>query len=77
MISTPKLFLLIFLMILILFGILIYYLYKKIYIQHQIFDKMNHFEHFIQDIQAKKYELNEDIIQHIMSEYDTLDQMVS
>ena len=73
-IKSKKVFILIFLLLIALFSLTIYYLYKKIYLQNNILHKIENFEHFIQNIKNKKYELNEDIIHHIMDEWTTIEQ---
>ena len=74
MIISKKVFILIFLLLIALFSLIIYYLYKKIYLQNSILNKIEHFEHFIQNIKNKKYELNENIINHIIDEWTSIEQ---
>lgn len=68
-----KVFILIFLILIALFSLIIYYLYKKIYLQNMILNKIENFEHFVQNIKNKKYELNENIINHIMDKWENID----
>jgi hypothetical protein len=68
-----KTFLIIFLVLIALFSLIIYYLYKKIYLQNIILNKIENFEHFVQNLKDKKYELNEDIINHIMDKWENID----
>ncbi len=68
-----KTFILIFLILIGLFSLIIYYLYKKIYLQNIILSKIENFEHFVQNIKDKKYELNEAIINHIMDKWENID----
>ncbi len=68
-----KTFLIIFLVLIALFSLIIYYLYKKIYLQNMILYKIENFEHFVQNLKNKKYELNEDIINHIMDKWENID----
>ncbi len=73
-IKSKKVFILIFLLLIALFSLTIYYLYKKVYLQNKVLHKIENFEHFIQNIKNKKYELNEDIINHIMEQWTTIEQ---
>ena len=68
-----KTFFLIFLILIALFSIIIYYLYKKVYLQNIILNKIENFEHFVQNLKDKKYELNENIINHIMTNWENID----
>ncbi len=68
-----KTFILIFLILIGLFSLIIYYIYKKIYLQNIILSKIENFEHFVQNIKDKKYELNEAIINHIMDKWENID----
>ena len=68
-----KTFFLIFLILFALFSIIIYYLYKKVYLQNIILNKIENFEHFVQNLKDKKYELNENIINHIMTNWENID----
>lgn len=70
---SKKYFFIIFILIILLFSIIIFYLYKKIYIQNKILNKINNFEHFIQNIKHKDYELNENIINHIMTQWSDIE----
>ncbi len=38
-----------------------------------ILNKIENFEHFVQNIKNKKYELNENIINHIMDKWENID----
>jgi hypothetical protein len=73
-VKSKKVFILIFLLLIALFSLTIYYLYKKVYLQNMVLNKIENFEHFIQNIKNKKYELNEDIINHIMEQWTTIEQ---
>jgi hypothetical protein len=70
-----KTFFLIFLIIITLFSLIIYYLYKKIYLQNIILNKIENFEHFVQNLKDKKYELNESIINHIMDKWENIEEL--
>ncbi len=73
MVFYKKTFFLIFILIILLFSIIIYYLYKKIYLQNNILKQINNFEHFIQNVKNKDYELNENIINYIMTQWSDIE----
>lgn len=75
MFLKKKVFIFIFLILIGLFLLIIYYLYKKVYLQNMILNKIENFEHFVQNLKDKKYELNEDIINHIMNKWDNIDSI--
>jgi hypothetical protein len=62
-------FFLIYFMIIALLALIIYYFYKKNYHQKMILHKIDSFEHFIHNIQNKKYQIDEKIIQYFMKVY--------
>ncbi len=68
-----RVFILIFLILIAFFSLIIYYLYKKVYLQNMILNKIENFEHFVQNLKDKKYELNEAIINHIMDKWENID----
>lgn len=73
MFIKKKVFIFIFLILIVLFSFIIYYLYKKVYLQNIILNKIENFEHFVQNLKDKKYELNENIINHIMDKWKNID----
>ncbi len=73
MIFYKNIFFLIYFIIIALLALLVYYFYKKIYQQQIILHKIDSFEHFIQDIQKKKYVIDENIIQYIMQEWSDIE----
>lgn len=73
MFIKKKVFIFIFLILIVLFSFIIYYLYKKVYLQNIILNKIENFEHFVQNLKDKKYELNENIINHIMDKWENID----
>lgn len=68
-----KVFIFIFLILIAFFSLIIYYLYKKVYLQNIILNKIENFEHFVQNLKDKKYELNESIVNHIMDNWENID----
>lgn len=74
MFVSKRVFIFIFLLLIAFFSLTIYYLYKKIYLQNIVLHKIENFEHFIQNVKNKKYELNENIINHIMDQWTTIEQ---
>ena len=75
MIFYKNIFFLIYFIILALLAIIIYYFYKKIYQQKIILNKIENFEHFIQNIKNKKYNIDDNIVNYIMKEWTDLDQI--